>query len=362
MTQHIVPAAAIETELSRIWESMEATNKMRACLFNLIIYTHKNPRSAYLKKVALRVVEKFPSRIIFISADTSPDKSYLQTSVSVITTGKGEVDIACDMIDIEVGGAQQERIPFVILPHIVPDLPVYLVWGEDPLKENPLTYQLDHFTTRIIFDSESASSLRQFAESVLYHKNHSECDVADLNWARLENWREALSSNFYTPERLDDLKEINSLNISYNAQGTEFFCHTPIQAIYLQGWLATRLGWELKKSKKEQDVFSLTYQRNSQEICVKLSPVYHTHLAPGSLCSFELSTTKGKHFSFTRDLEMPHQIKMIFSTLEICSIPFRFIFGKGEIGQSLVKEICHKGTSIHYLKLLELIAKTPEIC
>jgi len=44
----IVDPSKIETELERIWDSFQGTNKMRACLFNLIIYAKKSQRTLYL--------------------------------------------------------------------------------------------------------------------------------------------------------------------------------------------------------------------------------------------------------------------------------------------------------------------------
>ncbi len=55
------------------------------------------------------------------------------------------------------------------------------------------------------------------------------------------------------------------------------------------------------------------------------------------------------------DLETPHRVHMRFSTLEKCDIPLLYLFPKDEAGQSLVKEICHRGTSSHYIHLLQQI-------
>ena len=40
-----------------------------------------------------------------------------------------------------------------------------------------------------------------------------------------------------------------------------------------------------------------------------------------------------------------------------CDLPSHYVFTKAESGQSLVKEICHRGTSEHYLKVLNLVKK-----
>ena len=114
----IVHPGKIESELERIWDSFQGTNKMRACLFNLIIYAKKSQRIDYLTQIAQKVIEKFPSRIIFITFDDKASNQELKTAVSVMTADEGENEIACDLIEIAVCKTHYPRVPFVILPHL----------------------------------------------------------------------------------------------------------------------------------------------------------------------------------------------------------------------------------------------------
>src|ERR1700733_1436277 len=91
--ERLVSPANIQSELTSIWDSLESANKMRACLFNLIIYTKQNTRTAYVRTIAQKVIEKFPSRIIFISVDKDPTHDYLKAKVSVMPASEGEYDI-----------------------------------------------------------------------------------------------------------------------------------------------------------------------------------------------------------------------------------------------------------------------------
>ncbi len=350
-----VSPANIETELTRIWNSLQGTNKMRACLFNLILYTNKNSRSGYIRTIAQKVIEKFPSRVILISADDDPMVDYLKTGVSVLAGAKGEYDIVCDLIEIEVAGASKVRTPFLILPHILPDLPVYLVWAEDPTKDDPISFQLEKFADRLIFDSESTDNLSKFAASLLHHKEISNIDIADLNWARLESWRDLLSRTFYTEDRLQKFEDATIIEIAYNAEESAFFCHTRIQSIYLQAWLSCQLNWKLKNVKQSLETMLFTYDKGNGDVTFEINPVRYSHLEPGTIVSFTLTTKTEERFSFARNLKFPHQIAMDISTPVKCDIPIQFIFAKAESGAALVKEICHKGTSSHYLKVLNLV-------
>jgi hypothetical protein len=351
---HAVSPPDIEAELTRVWDALEGTNKMRASLFNLIIYTQNNPRAAYIRSIVGKVIEKFPSRILFVTFDKTSPQDYLKTTVSVLTASKGEHDIACDLIEIEVSNSQQARVPFLILPHLLPDLPVYLMWAEDPTQENPLSYQLERFASRLIVDSEATDNLPRFAKALLLHRAQSQCDIADLNWARLGNWRELLSSAFYTQDKLNDLRDAQSIQIIYNSTETPFFCHTKTQAIYLQGWLASQLGWRLTGSSLRDQTLVFSYQGN-KEVSIVLEPASRPTLSPGTILSMDLRTHSDHHFSFSRDAELPQQVSIQFSTPTVCALPAQFVFAKSGLGQALVKEICHRGTSAHYARVLELM-------
>jgi len=358
MTADIISPSEISSELKRIWESLEGTNKMRASLFNLIFYTKKTARARYIHTISENVIEKFPSRVIFITEDESGNESYLNTRVMVTASPEGQNDIACDRIDIEVSGKHTERVPFVILPHILPDLPVYVIWAENPCVESHLFLQLQKLASRMIFDSESIERLNTFAEKLISFEHF---EIADLNWARMESWRELLASTFYTKERLEMLRSTSRLQICYNAHESEAFCHTPIQSLYLQGWLAAQLNWQFDKVVREKGKWTLSYRADNHLIEVTLYPEDFPKLKPGCIVSVDLETQNQDHFSFGCNLDLPHLVSMRFSTLEKCDMPLKYVFGKEESGKSLIQEICHRGTSKHFLNLLQRLSQRKEL-
>jgi len=360
MPVDLIPPSEIHAELKRIWESQEGQNKMRASLFNLIFYTEKNTHAEYIQAISQNVIEKFPSRVIFITKDPDESKDHLHTGVSVLGSSDGDSDIACDYIEIDVAGKHSERVPFVVLPHILPDLPIYVIWGEDPSQNTPLLTELKKLATRFIFDSEAITDLSQFAHTLLDFQKPFSTDIADLNWARMESWRNLLTSTFYTEERLAKLRKTKTIQILYNAEESPFCCHPQIQALYLQGWLSAQLGWTLLGLKTENDKLTFSYQREGREVTINLYPETQKNLKPGTILSVDLETEDQHHFSFGRDLAVPHHVSMRFSTLEKCDMPLKYIFTKDESGQSLVKEICHKGTSTHYIHLLKSIQDRKE--
>ena len=351
--------ADIETELEKIWDSLQGTNKMRACLFNLIIYAKKSQRVGYLNEMAQKIIEKFPCRIIFVTYDEACSSHELKTAVSVMTADEGEYEIACDLIEVEVCDKDHPKVPFVILPHILPDLPIYLVHADDPTFDNPIAQKLEHLAHRIIFDSEAAADLPAYAKAVLSHNERCNADIADLNWARTEGWRQLFASVFKGKECLEDIKHTKKIQIHYNSRETDYLCHTNVQAIYLQAWLSVQLGWTLKKASKG---LSFQYAGEFGIIDVELIPDKMDAISPGRILSIEISTDRDIEYSFKRKEKCPHHVMIEKSSPELCSLPTNYVLDKDVSGQSLVKEICHKGTSTHYIKVLQLLSKIENEC
>jgi len=347
----------IESELDRIWESYQGTNKMRACLFNLIVYSKKCQRIEYLNKVAQNVIEKFPSRIIFITYDEACSDHNLRTAVSVLTADEGENEIACDMIEIDVCSKDHPRVPFVILPHILPDLPVYLVYADDPTQENPIAKKLEHFASRIIFDSESATDLPAFTEAVLTHHARTKADVADLNWARMEGWRQLFANVFKSHDELENLRHATDIHIHFNSQESDALCHTNVQSIYLQTWLASQLGWKPTNISKEKDLLYFSYETEHLPVRVYLHPSKMENVQAGRVLSVEIQTDREFHYHLKRNPQCPNYVIIEKSSPDLCSLPSHFVFDKDVSGQSLVKEICHKGTSQHYTNMLKMLSE-----
>jgi glucose-6-phosphate dehydrogenase assembly protein OpcA len=352
---HPVSPADIEKELNRIWESFETTNVARACLFNLILFTWKNSRTPYIEKIAQKVVEKFPARVIFVAVDRETTQNFLKTEVSILSSSKGEFDVSCDYIHIETGGNDTQKVPFLLLPHILPDLPVYLLWGQDLCHQDPLFLALKTFANRLIFDSETTDNLPKFASRLLEQHHTIGSDIADLNWARMESWRELFSIAFHSKEKLAQVTRAKKISLTYNSKGTAFFCHTHIQALYLQAWLSCQLGWSFESVKREGTALVFSYTHSQGRVEISLLCANHDQLPPGLILSAEITTSEEECFSFTRDPKSPNYALCQHSSKSICDLPTHYPLTKAESGGSLVKEICHRGTSEHFLKVLNLI-------
>lgn len=356
-SEYIVEPSKIENQLNVIWDLLRGKGKTRASLFNLVIYTEKNTRVDYLYKIAQKLIERFPSRILFVTIDASLPPNTLKTSVSAIASESPLNSVACDLINILLSQDNRERAPFMVLPHLLTDLPTYLLWGDDPTKNDPISKQLEKLATRVIFDSECTEDLTEFAQAILNHKNVSGSDIADLNWARIEGWRQLFAETFKSADQLESLKHTSTIEISYNKTPSQFFCHTKVQALYLQGWIANQLQWQFSQAKKTEAATEIVYNKSQGPVVITLKECSEGAFPPGGILQVSLKIRDGELFDFKRSNAFPHIIDVSHSTPTFCWLGSQFILDKYESGITLVKEIFHKGTSIHYLKLLSQLSQ-----
>ena len=80
-----------QTVLNNILKKSSTCEGARACLFNLIVYTHEARRTAYFTEMAKMIRAQFPCRIIFITADPTSKESYfrMKTPTEKNTDGSG---------------------------------------------------------------------------------------------------------------------------------------------------------------------------------------------------------------------------------------------------------------------------------
>ncbi len=349
-----VSPAEIETKLSQIWTSLETKGVARASLFNLLVYVEDGHRLTYIEKIIQKVIKTFPARILLVVVQQESSLKELTAEVSIMFSSKGEYDVACDFIRLRVAKNAKDRVPLLVLPHILPDLPIYLVWAEDPSWEK-LPFEQTLAFDRIIFDSESTESLPNFASNALSIYNKKNVAIADLNWARTETLRDLFLIAFFSKERCEQLERITSIQITYNAKETPFFAHTKIQSIFLQAWLACQFQWDWKDLTYEGTTEIFSYAKENTPIECRLLPTSFANLPPGLILDVEFATTKGEHFLLQRDREEISRLTLYPSDDFSCQLPSYFTFSKAESGHSLVKEITHQGTSKHFIKVLQLL-------
>lgn len=349
----------IEKELELVWKKPQEKKPLKACLFTLIIYAHQSRQVSYLQELVDTILDKFPCRIIFIQWDDQADHSYLHANVSTVASGQdknhGGSIVACDQISIKASQDQLSKVPFLVIPHIVPDLPVYLLWGHNPFKDKEIFPQLQNYASRIIFDSECSDNLPHFCCEVQNYLPTLKIDAMDVNWALIGNWRDVLFQLFDTPEKLQQLKNAKSIIITYNDLKTETRLHPEIRSLYLQGWLAARLDWKFRQMEPFVENSVISYFSTTTPVVVALVPKTDNTTPTGAILSIEINTPTGESYSIVRRPNTS-QLMVHISSKETCALPFTISLPNPHKGLAFMKEIFYNKLGNHYLEMLKMVA------
>ena len=354
--QEEIRIADISKELQRQWEEQEAKNQIRASLFNLIIYSHEICRAECLKDFVETIIEKFPCRIIFIQADKDPSQNYSRASVSNVVTSKGEVSIACDKINVEVSMSQLKRVPYIILPHLLSDLPIYLLWGQDPTKELEILPHLHQYAKRLIFDSECAQDLSGLSQGILKMMENWNIEIFDMHWADIKCWRDVMARTFDNQDKIFQLHDTKTIRIVYNGTKTDWVAHPAIQSVYLQAWIAGQMEWKFEEAAFSEGMISVKYDNEAHQIAVELVSREDPATAPGTILSVEVQTSRETLFAIERQERLP-QVVVHISTPQECSMPFSLPLQDSRQSSTFLRDLLYRGSESHYQRALAMIAK-----
>lgn len=358
MAENGIQLTNIAHDLAHLWDTEKGQKKIRASLFNLILYVQKTERIECYQRLIKFVVSKFPCRVILIVNDTASRKESLKTSVSSETIGEGERKIFCELIQIEVAGKLIERVPFIVLPQILPDLPVYLLWTQDPSTESTVLPHLEPLANRIIFDSESTEDLQSFSRTILSLLHRFHCDIGDLNWSAISGWRSIFAQTFNSQETFLSLAQSDMIRIYYNKSPNLDQKYPEIEAAYLQAWLAARLNWKFQTIEINEGNIRLTYRRPLKEVVFLLIP-QDTGQDSGCIVSVDIESAKDKgHYIFKKHPQM-RQVFIQYSDKDYCQLPYSSYLSGTAAGQEIVEEIFYPTGGKHYKEMLEVLAIIP---
>lgn len=350
----------IEKELDRLWNTQSTGRQTKACLFTLIIYAHEKRRVSYLQQLVESILDKFPCRIIFIKGERTSGPSFFKVNVSNVASGQlqasGGSNVRCDQIVIESSQDQLLRVPYLVIPHIVPDLPVYLLWGQNPFEERDIFPHVQRYACRVIFDSECADHPGLFCNEMLTNLNTLKMDVMDINWALVSNWRDVVGELFDTPDKLKHLKACKSIIIQYNGSTTSTTQHPEMRALYLQGWIAGALKWEYQNTERFETNAIISYMTPLHPVIIALSPQRMPHLPLGAISSIEITTTTDQNYFISRRDNL-QQVVVHISSKNTCALPFTLSLPNIHKGFSFMREIFFGGLGSHYKDTLKTISK-----
>lgn len=343
----------ISGQLTKLREEEEAPLGSRASLFNLVFYCEDQRRTELLQTILQATNARFPCRIIFIQGDSS----FTGSSPNVKLFNKKVKDISCDHIHITVSPQQLNRIPFIVLPYLLPDLQLFLIWGQNPVTDDKILPHLLPYASRLIFDADEITNFNEFSKEILEMINaYPQTAFIDINWTLTLAWRQILRQIFDNPITSEELRNSYEIQIHYNNRQEQWLTHANLQAFYLSQWLASRMEWISPCTKKLEEYTEYSCTGEHGKCKISLKPEVKEKLFPGTIFSVEINSIE--HQCFIAPYNNAPKVVIHISHQETCELPFTLPLQNLKPGFPFVKELFFEPFSTHYKEMLKKQAST----
>jgi glucose-6-phosphate dehydrogenase assembly protein OpcA len=302
-----VDVNAIERELTSLWQQAsedEDHGVIRSSILNLLVYAPKTTDAGIVDNMLADITAAHPCRAVLIVADSTATPATLEAQVTsrcTLPTGSSK-QVCCEQVTITAAGEAVDDVPSAVAPLLLSDLPVYLWWRAVPrIQDKALFWKLADISDRVIIDSAFFNDPHgDIVKMAAVLKNSPRWTaISDLNWARLTAWRALLAGFYDISEYRAELDRVERVVIEY-APSTVDVPVIPARALLLGGWLASRLGWQVKGDKAKRTDGSTSFELSSEQNDVAVEFKHATReIEPGHIAQVTLGCTNDESRLFT---------------------------------------------------------------
>ena len=204
--------------------------------------------------------------------------------------------VECELVTLHVHGRAADHLGALLDPLLVSGVPTYLWWlGTPPFGKRELFEALGVCDGLVVDSSGFDEPFHSFhGMSRLLRAAHHRLGLADLQWARMQPWRESVAQFFTPADRRPFLRGISEVGIDYAGEGRG----NRIAAALATGWLASALGWNLRRaSAGPGGVVAAVYEAAGRSIDVQFRSVIKADRVSGQVCAVRLAgMAEGRSF------------------------------------------------------------------
>jgi glucose-6-phosphate dehydrogenase assembly protein OpcA len=231
MEKNMMPSSFPTADIESIRVEL-ARAKPHITTMNVIVWIDSACNRDWVIQRAMRISEKHPSRTIVL--DASPGR----IGAHVRPLDPNDPSHKSTFIDIGVADVSPQDACELATSLEAPDVTTVLCWCAESLGENTAFRCFFHGGNRpvAIVDSSlgvsDASTIRELAQ---FYREYGGVSLRDLAWMRLHLWQDIVAHFFDDPALREELFSIRNVGIVAGSDA---------EALYLAGWLASRLGWK----------------------------------------------------------------------------------------------------------------------
>jgi glucose-6-phosphate dehydrogenase assembly protein OpcA len=228
MEKDMTPQAPPTADLAAIRAELAAAKPLMTTM-NLVVWIDSEAKRDWVIERATKVSAKHPSRTIIL--DSSP--GHIGAHVRPIDVD--DPTHQSSFIDIGVADIPPWDACELATSLVIPHLPTVLWWSADSLNaDTAFRCFFDNASTAVVDSSLGVRDASTIAELSEFYEDHHNVALRDLAWMRLHPWQDIIAHFFDDPALREELFSIQKLRIVSGSDA---------EAIYLAGWLASRLGW-----------------------------------------------------------------------------------------------------------------------
>jgi glucose-6-phosphate dehydrogenase assembly protein OpcA len=220
----------------------------RSCVMTLVGVTDSDAEERRAQRAARAIGKLHPSQLVLIR--DQPEMRSGRIDAAIITdTHRPESSCCpsqCELVLLHVKGAGGEHLASLVDPLLQSGVPTYLWWvGTPPFGKRELADALRICDALVVDSARFEAPYHSLLElSRLGASSHKRLGVADMQWARLEPWRETVAQFFAPADRRVLMNGITEIGVDYVGEGRG----NRVAAALLIGWFASALGWKLQKA------------------------------------------------------------------------------------------------------------------
>jgi glucose-6-phosphate dehydrogenase assembly protein OpcA len=217
-----VDVGTIEKQLAELWRAEKSEKDgaiTKAALWNVVAHSWTGDQHAHAAEILALASASVPQRTIVVRSDPHGEhaiSSWISANCHLIGGGR---QVCSEEVSIVAAGHRVHHVAPLVKALLLPDMPVAVWWlGDLPDDQHRYVETLLDPADRLIVDSSHFNSSSDL-ELVARIAERTTTAPADLNWARLEEWRAATASLFDAPRMRERLHGIRAIRATVAGAG-----------------------------------------------------------------------------------------------------------------------------------------------
>ena len=220
----------------------------RNCVMTLIAVAATEAEEKKAESESTAIAAHHPSLAIIVRDQADVKAGRIDASITApeIADSRGSSSMHYELVKLHVHGAAATHLAALVDPLLVSGVPTYLWWlGTPPFGSSELRDALQIADALVVDSARFTRPSHSFlALAGMSARAHRRLGLADLQWARLDPWRETIAQFFAPVARRQYLSGISEIGIDYAGEGRG----NRIPSSVLIGWIASALGWKLQRA------------------------------------------------------------------------------------------------------------------